>query len=334
MSLRLQAKSRLLFRFTLSHRVLFITLVVMLVLGGVGITHSSAVKSTLSVITGSSEAAAPGKIAAGAITVHAAGRGKPFLNFKDGRSMKVVYRGESALTSALQSGAAQARTLASADFDRNGTPDVVAGFAFNGAGMITLQRGNPDAFAPADDSVFVRMQQGYNPDSLLPGADVYAVPVSPDFMVTGNFTRDSEKDVLFAAKGGALYLMAGDGSGRLGAPQEIPLPGVVTALAAGEFRAADGITDIAVGVAGGGGNFLLIFDGAKGFNDPVVQQPLSDAASGIEFGGLDDDPFMDVAVADGDEVTVVHGWGRKEQVTPESRVEHVKVAAGLRGLAW
>src|SRR5690242_8126156 len=200
MSLRLQAKSRLVFRFTLSHRVLFITLVVMFALAGVGISHSSAVKSTLSAITGT----AP-KTTASAITVQAAGRGKPFLNLQDGRSMKVVYRGESALTSALQSGAAQARTLASADFDRNGTPDVVAGFAFNGAGMITLQRGNPDAFAPADDSVFVRMQQGYNPDSLLPGADVYAVPVSPDFMVTGNFTRDSNKDVLFAAKGGALY---------------------------------------------------------------------------------------------------------------------------------
>src|SRR4029079_16089665 len=140
-----------------------------------------------------------------------------------------------------------------------------AGFALNGAGMITLQRGNPDAFAPADDSVFARMQQGYNPDSLLPGADVYAVPVSPDFLVTGNFTHDSEKDVLFAAKGGALYLMKGDGSARLGDPQQIELPGPVTALAAGECRAADGFTDVAVGVAGGGGNFLVIFDGAEGF---------------------------------------------------------------------
>jgi hypothetical protein len=286
------------------------------------------VKKAISVLAGNSR-----KTTAGAITVHAADRGKPFLNLRDGRSMQAAYKGESALVNALQTGAAQARTLASADFDGNRTPDVVAGFAFNGAGMITLQRGNPDAFAPSDESVFVRMQQGYNPDSLLPGADVYSVPVSPDFLVTGKFTRGSEEDVLFAAKGGALYLMTGDGSGRLGSPQEIALPGVVTALAAGEFRASDGITDIPVGVAGGGGNYLLIFDGAKGFKDPLVQQPLSDAASAIEFGGLDDDSYMDVAVADGDEVTVVHGWGRKEQVTPESRVEHIKVAAGLRGLA-
>src|ERR1043165_7629348 len=334
MSLRLQAKSRLLFRFTLSHRVLFITLVVMLVLGGVGITHSSAVKSTLSVITGSSEAVAPGKIAAGAITVHAAGRGKPFLNFKDGRSMKVVYRGESALTSALQSGAAQARTLASADFDRNGTPDVVAGFAFNGAGMITLQRGNPDAFAPADDSVFARMQQGYNPDSLLPGADVYSVPVSPDFLVTGTFTKDGKNDVVSAAEGGGLYLMKGKGHGRFGDPEQINLPGPVTALAAGEFRAADGITDLAVGVSAPGGDELLIFDnGGEGFSNALMQYQLSAPASGIEFGGLDEDPFNDVAVAAGSEVLVVHGWGRKEEVTPASRVERTNVGADVRGLA-
>ena len=172
MSLRLQANSRLLFRLINSHRVLFITLVAILALAGVGISKSSAVKSTLSVITGNSELAASTKSPAGTISVHAAGRGKPFLNFQDGSSMKSVYRGDSVLANALQTGSAQARSLASADFDRNGTPDLVAGYAFNGAGMITLQRGNPDAFAPTDDSVFVRMQQGYNPSSLLPEADV------------------------------------------------------------------------------------------------------------------------------------------------------------------
>src|ERR1041384_4257751 len=186
----------------------------------------------------------------GQVTVQAAGRGRPFLNLKDGRDMTVTYRGDRAAATALQSGAAQARSLASADFDRNGTPDVVAGYSYNGGGIITLQRGNPDAFAPADDSVFVRMQQGYNPDSLLPGADVYSVPVSPDFIVTGNFTKGSAPDVVFAAKGGALYLMGGNGNGKLGEPTQIDLPGPLTALAAGEFRAADGVTDLAVGGSG------------------------------------------------------------------------------------
>ncbi|HEX7770895.1 MAG TPA: hypothetical protein VF435_00660, partial [Pyrinomonadaceae bacterium] len=247
--------------------------------------------------------------------------------------MKSIYRGDSVLTNALQAGSAQARSLAAADFDLNGTQDLVTGYAFNGAGMITLQRGNPDAFAPTDDSVFVRMQQGYNPSSLLPEADVYALPVSPDFLVTGNFSHDSIKDVLFAARGGALYLMAGDGSGRLGGPQQIDLPGPVTALAAGEFRAADGFTDVAVSVTGPGGESLLIFDGAEGFSNALAQYPLSAPPSAIELGGLDDDPFLDVAVAAGNEVVVVHGWGRKEQVSAASREERIPVASGLRGLA-
>jgi hypothetical protein len=332
MSQRLQAKSRLLFRLNLSHRFLFIAVVAMLALAGVGISSSSAVKSTLSVITGNSGLTAPKKTA-GAITVHAAGRGKPFLNLRDGLSMEVHYRGDSGLTKALQSGAAKARSLASADFDRNGTPDVLAGYASNGAGMIAVHRGNPDAFAPTDDSVFVRMQQGYNPESLLPGADVYALPVSPDFLVTGTFTNDSEKDVLFAAKGGALYLMAGNGAGGFGSPQQIELPGPVTALGAGEFRAADGLTDVAVGVSGPGGESLLIFDGVEGLSNALVQYQLSEPASAIELGGLDDDPFMDVAVAAGSEVLVVHGWGRKEQMVAASRAERITVAEGLRGLA-
>ena len=61
MSQRLQANPRLLFRLILSHRVLFITLVAMLALAGVGISNSSAVKNTLSVIAGNSELAASTK---------------------------------------------------------------------------------------------------------------------------------------------------------------------------------------------------------------------------------------------------------------------------------
>jgi Bacterial Ig-like domain (group 3)/PKD domain/Calx-beta domain len=269
----------------------------------------------------------------GQVTVQAAGRGKPYLNLQDGRKASVEYRGDSVLAGALQNDTAQARALAAADFDRNGTQDVVAVYGFNGAGMITLQRGNPDAFAPTNDSVFARLQQGYNPDSLLPVVDVYPVPVAADFVVTGNFTNDSEKDVVLATKGGGLYLMAGDGTGRLGDPQQIALPGPVTTLAAGEFRTSDGFADLAVGVTGSGGDVLLIFDGAQGFSNALVQYQLGQPASAIEFGGLDDDPFGDVAVAAGSEVLIVHGWGRKEQVAVGSRVERVNVAAGVRGLA-
>ena len=100
--------------------------------------HSSALKDK------------PRKAQKDQVTVWAAGRGKPFLNLQDGRRKTVKYDGDQQAVVALQSGAAQARALASADFDLNGTPDVVAGYSFNGTGLITVQRGNPDAFAPTD----------------------------------------------------------------------------------------------------------------------------------------------------------------------------------------
>src|SRR5262250_3195521 len=62
------------------------------------------------------------KRAKDSVTVQAAGRGRAFLNFQDGHEMSVTYRGDQAAVAALQSGAAQPRALASADFDHNGTP--------------------------------------------------------------------------------------------------------------------------------------------------------------------------------------------------------------------
>src|SRR5512141_1052921 len=53
----------------------------------------------------------------GQVTVRAAGRGKPYLNLQDGRDTSVAYQGNRELAAALQNGAAQARALASADFD-------------------------------------------------------------------------------------------------------------------------------------------------------------------------------------------------------------------------
>jgi predicted outer membrane repeat protein len=265
--------------------------------------------------------------------IEASGDGKPFFNFQDQRQMSVSFRGADSATRALQSAQAEPRALASADLDGNGTPDVIAGYASGETGIVTIQRGNPDAFAPADDSVFQRLVQGYNPDSLLPQAEVYPVPVPADLLIIGNFAHRSGKDILFAAKGGALYLMPGDARGGYGVPEQITLPGSVTALAVGEFRAADGFTDVAVGIAGPRGEALLVFDGMEGFSEPLVQYHLNESASGIEFGGLDDDPFLDVAVAAGSELLVVHGWGRKELASPALHVERIKFSSTLRGLA-
>src|SRR5256885_12352659 len=90
----------------------------------------------------------------GQVTVQAAGRGNPYLNFKDGRQMSVAYRGVSGAVNALQNGVASSRALAAADLDGDGAPDVVAGYANAGTGILTVPRGNPEGFPPKDDSGF------------------------------------------------------------------------------------------------------------------------------------------------------------------------------------
>jgi CSLREA domain-containing protein len=268
-----------------------------------------------------------------AITVQAAGRGGQSLNFQDGRAMEVEYRGDQFSSQALQSGAARARALASVDIDDNGTPDLLAGYANNGSGILTIQRGNNEAFAPTDDSIFPRIQAGYNPDSLSSIAEIYQVPEPADFVVTGDFNRDAVKDVLVAARGGGAYLLAGDGQGGLTAPRQISLSGSVTAVAAAEFGMSDGKADLAVGVFGTEGPSLLIFPSTEGGLSAPLSFPLKGEATAIQFGNLDQDPFLDVAVAAGNEIEIIHGWGRVNFANVQSRVERIDVPNTLRGLA-
>src|SRR5437867_4436565 len=290
--------------------------------------------SLLWLVRGANSAAKSPTAAKGAITIQAAGRGRPFLNFQDGREVSANYHGNESATQALQSGQARARALTTVDLDGNATPDLVVGYAYGGVGFVTVQHGNPDAFAPNDDSVFVRMQQGNNPDALLPNAQTYQVPEPVDFIQAGDFNHDNRKDVLVATRGGDLFLLAGDGQGGLGVPQQIYLPGRVTTLASGEFRAADGQPDVAVGVNGPNGSRLLIYDGTDGgVTATPMEFSLANEATAVQFGGMDTDPFMDIAVAAGNEIDILHGWGRKFSPALESRIERVTAPSEIKGMA-
>jgi predicted outer membrane repeat protein len=278
-------------------------------------------------------------VAALALTAYAlaANRGSVFpaeqLRFQSSHVAMISYKdaGTSVASKAMIS--ARPSSLASIDLDRDGTPDLVAGYASGSMGLVTIQRGNPDAFAPRDDAVFARMQQGYNPDSLLPTADVYQVPEPVDFLQVGDFNHDNQRDVLIAANGGDLFLLAGDGKGGFEPPRQIALPGVVTALAAGEFRSADGWTDVGVGVSGPSGSQLLIYDGAVGIDSEPMHLALPAPATAIEFGEVDSSPFMGVTVAAGSNLQIVHGWGRKQAPDLMARVESIDLGFNVRSLS-
>src|SRR5206468_11622684 len=72
----------------------------------------------------------------GSITVHAAGRGNPWINFRDGRNLAAVYKGAAGLSQALEYGRVQPTALASGDFDEDGVPDLISGYIGPSGGII------------------------------------------------------------------------------------------------------------------------------------------------------------------------------------------------------
>ena len=140
------------------------------------------------------------------------------------QQVRAAYDGPSAHVGALTSGAARSRALARTDLDADGAQDLVVAYAWHGEGLITLQRGNTDAFAPERQSVYARMQRGYEPDLMAPDARVARVPEAVSLVEAGDFNGDGRADVLAGALGGGLYLMAGDGRGGVGLEHPHPSP--------------------------------------------------------------------------------------------------------------
>src|SRR5436309_1037565 len=70
------------------------------------------------------------------------------LSVADGHDLLTAYEGPAKLQRALAQNEAQALSLASADFDEDGVPDLVSGYAYDGRGIITVHRGNVDSIYP------------------------------------------------------------------------------------------------------------------------------------------------------------------------------------------
>jgi hypothetical protein len=58
------------------------------------------------------------------VTIHAAGRGNPTINLSDGHEVLTSYIGPDDLRVALEQNQAAPLSLASADFDEDGVPDL------------------------------------------------------------------------------------------------------------------------------------------------------------------------------------------------------------------
>ncbi|HUK90292.1 MAG TPA: VCBS repeat-containing protein, partial [Blastocatellia bacterium] len=248
------------------------------------------------------------------ISVHSAGRGRPWINLGDGHELLPDYTGEPALLGQMEGNEARPLSMTAGDLDVDGVPDLLSGFAGKDGGIIAMSRGNVDSIYPNSPQALARKRNGtFTEAPFLSPVRLFQAPSAPDFMESGDFDADGFPDVVVASRGGnALYFMPGDGRGGLGQAVRVGLPGHVTAMASADVNRRDGLPDLLIGVTSPVGPELLVFEGPHGAMKSAPEIiSLPDEAAAISAGYLYNDTYADIAVAAGKALLTVHGRDRK-----------------------
>lgn len=235
------------------------------------------------------------------VTIKGEGRGSPNVNFEDGRELSVGPQ---------EANSTPPRVAASADFDSDGVADLVTA---DSNGTLRFYRGNVDSIYPNSPQAKQRRAGGTFVDSpFYPSEKSFSLGTVPDFLEAGDFNADGKKDVLALSKGDSrLQLHWGDGRGNFSAPVTVSFTGKATALAVGEIGRRDGQTDVAVAIQTEKGSQLLVFENPEGaFKHKPEVFALPSAATDLSIGHLDKDYYGDVAIASGNNLTIVHGRGQ------------------------
>jgi hypothetical protein len=219
--------------------------------------------------------------------------GRPLVNLRNPQSLKVDYKGSADVVSTLKAGAAPT-TLATGDFDADGAPDLVSGYKTASGGVVALLRGNPDAFAPKDPTLYPAALKGRVPPTFLSAATAFAVPESPDFLAVGDFNRDGYRDLLVGTNGGGLYMLAGDGRGNLGTPHAVPLTGAVRTMDVSD----SGYVAVSVD-----GRVAILAPSTHGLT-AVGSYPTPAQANSLAWGSLGSG--LDLAVGAGNNVMLIY----------------------------
>jgi hypothetical protein len=271
-------------------RNLYILLIISLFAAGVflqGVSSQSESKSGIEVAKQTEKT----------VTVHTKKRGLPHISFDDGIELKQLS-GEN------QDSAFQPNLLTSADFDSDGTPDLVTA---DKSGNLKLYRGSENARWVNDEA-----QKNETSEPFELTSKNFSLNVSSDFLAAGDFNADGHQDILTAAKSANfITFVSGDGQGNFSQPQAIQFEGSLTAFSTGEIGRADGQTDLAIAVITKKGAQILIFEhpeGAFKYKPEIVRLPA--AANEIAIGSLDDDSYADIAVASNNKLTLIQGRGQ------------------------
>ena len=275
------------------------------------------------------------------ITIKAEGRGFPSINFQDGTELPAGGQ-QTKADGAQGAGSLPPKVMASADFDSDGIADLVTA---DSNGTLRIYRGNADSIYPNSPQAKQHRAVGTFLDSpFYPSEKSFSLGATPDFLEAGDFNADGKMDVLALTNGdNRLQFLPGDGHGNFSAPVTVPLSGNATALAVGEIGRRDGQTDVAVAIENGKGAQLLIFESPEGaFKHQPEIFALPSAATDLAIGHLDRDSYGDVAVACGNNLTIVHGRGQAYPLDlmaemdikrPAAAMQTRQFAFGISGLA-
>ncbi len=234
-------------------------------------------------------------------------------------------------TERLSGQAPRPLTLAAADFDGDGVRDLLVGSGTPGVGRVTLFGGVPDGDPLTGAPLgfpFVRTETTVN------------LEVSPEFLQIGDYDADGYQDWVAGQSGSSKLIWSrGEGPGLFHQPVSLKLPGPLSALASGDVNRRDGLGDLLVGV-GGDNPRLLVFEGPRGAlrSDPE-EFPLEAMPSDLAFGQLDDHYALDLVVAAGHEIVVIHGRDRQLSLpksgrpTPEPQITRIPFPSEVESLA-
>lgn len=240
-----------------------------------------------------------------------------YIRLQEARELEAVYVEARAGKDTLQAASTHAHglprqarplSLASGDLNVDGFADLVCGYSTPSGGILTVHRGDPEAFAPVNPDVLRGIANNQFPEPFLKDATVIELPEAPDFLGVGDFNRDGRMDLIAAARNSnALYLLAGDGAGGFSI-RRIELPGTVTAMVTGEINQSDGAIDVVVAVSTPAGPSVLVYETARSLEEAVpVSHSLPAEAKSLALGRLDDDRLIDLAIVAGGQVLVLHG---------------------------
>src|SRR5215813_1654681 len=244
------------------------------------------------------------------------------IALRDGHDLVTAYEGSGELVQAMESNQARPLALTSSDFNKDGIADLLASYESSGRGIIALHRGNADFCYPHSPEAEQHKADGTFTDApFLSPAALFSLPEAVDFIGAGDFDADGDADVVAAKQGSdKLYFLEGDGQSGLTLSRTMALLGAVTAFAIGEMNRRDGLEEVVVAVKGQQGAKVLVFESPDGaFEDSPEEFALPAEASSLALGQLDNEANLDLAVAAGRGLVIIHGRDRKLSLSQEQQ---------------